>query len=102
MIEVKDLRKTYTRGATQVEALRGVSLSVPTGQFMSIMGPSGSGKSTLLNLVGALDQASSGQLLIDGKEIGKLADTSPSSAAIASASSSSSSTCSRPSRRWRT
>ncbi len=74
MIEIHDLRKTYQRGATAVTALRGVSLTVPDGEFLSIMGPSGSGKSTLLNVLGALDQPSSGSIRIGGQEISRMSD----------------------------
>lgn len=74
MIEVVEATKVYRRGRTQVQALAGVSLEVPKGQFLSVMGPSGSGKSTLLNLLGALDVPSSGVLRIEGKELSKLGD----------------------------
>jgi putative ABC transport system ATP-binding protein len=74
MIEVVDAVKVYRRGHGEVRALNGVSLSVPKGQFLSVMGSSGSGKSTLLNLLGALDLPSSGVIRIDGKEISKLPD----------------------------
>lgn len=75
MIEVRDVTRSYQRGKTQVKALTGVSLSVPRGQFLSVMGPSGSGKSTLLNLVGALDVPTSGGITIEGQEISRLSDT---------------------------
>jgi putative ABC transport system ATP-binding protein len=75
MIEVKNVVKVYTRGATQVRALNGVSLSVPKVQFLSIMGSSGSGKSTMLNLLGALDVPTSGELSIDGHQLARLSDT---------------------------
>lgn len=74
MIEIKDLRKSYRRGMNEVEALRGISLTVPQGEFLSIMGPSGSGKSTLLHLLGALDQPTSGSVCIGGEEISRLND----------------------------
>jgi putative ABC transport system ATP-binding protein len=74
MIEVVDAVKVYRRGQSEVRALNGVSLSVPKGQFLSVMGSSGSGKSTMLNLLGALDVPSSGLIRIDGKEISKLPD----------------------------
>jgi putative ABC transport system ATP-binding protein len=74
MIELVDVQKTYRRGQSEVRALRGVSLTVPDGQFLSIMGPSGSGKSTLLNVLGALDVPSSGMIRIEGKELGHLKD----------------------------
>jgi putative ABC transport system ATP-binding protein len=74
MIEVRDATKVYRRGRTEVHALGGVSLDVPRGQFLSVMGPSGSGKSTLLNLLGALDVPTSGSLRIDGKELSRMDD----------------------------
>ncbi len=74
MIEVSNVVKVYQRGKTVVRALDGVSLSVPKGQFLSVMGTSGSGKSTLLNLLGALDVPTSGALRIDGQEISRFPD----------------------------
>lgn len=74
MIEVVDAVKVYRRGHGEVRALNGVSLSVPKGQFLSVMGSSGSGKSTMLNLLGALDVPTQGTIRIDGKEISKLPD----------------------------
>jgi putative ABC transport system ATP-binding protein len=74
MIEVVEATKVYRRGRTEVQALAGVSLRVPRGQFLSVMGPSGSGKSTLLNLLGALDVPSGGQLRIDGRELSRMGD----------------------------
>ena len=74
MIEVRDVVKVYRRGKNEVPALQGVSLTVPRGQFLSVMGSSGSGKSTLLNLLGALDVPTGGTLRIDGKEISRFPD----------------------------
>lgn len=74
MIEVANVVKVYRRGKTEVRALNGVSLTVPKGQFLSVMGSSGSGKSTMLNLLGALDVPTSGILRIDGKEISRFPD----------------------------
>lgn len=74
MIEVVDAVKIYRRGHGEVRALNGVSLSVPKGQFLSVMGSSGSGKSTMLNLLGALDVPTGGVIRIDGREISKLPD----------------------------
>jgi putative ABC transport system ATP-binding protein len=74
MIELKDVHRTYGEGHAAVQALRGVSLSVPPGQFVAIMGPSGSGKSTLLHLVGALDWPSQGEVILDGNAVARMDD----------------------------
>jgi ABC-type lipoprotein export system ATPase subunit len=68
-IAVRDLAKSYARGAEVVHALEGVSFEIAAGEFAAITGPSGSGKSTLLHLVGALDRPSSGSVFIHGEEI---------------------------------
>jgi len=62
----QDIRKTYVMGAEEIHALAGVSFEIRRGEFLSIMGPSGSGKSTLMNLLGALDQPSTGSMQING------------------------------------
>jgi len=74
LLQAKNLRKNFVRGMSQVEALRGIDLSISKGEFVSIMGPSGSGKSTLLHLIGGLDLPTSGEVLIDGDPIQKLSD----------------------------
>jgi putative ABC transport system ATP-binding protein len=71
---VRSLEKTYSRGEETIRALKGVSLEIPQGQFVSIMGPSGSGKSTLLHLMGGLDRPSSGQVILGGESIDRLSD----------------------------
>jgi putative ABC transport system ATP-binding protein len=74
ILEARDIRKSYSRGHQAVDALKGVSLSVERGQFVSIMGPSGSGKSTLLHIIGGLDRPSSGQVVLSGQGIETFSD----------------------------
>ena len=74
MMEVVDATKIYQQGRRRVEALRGVSLHIADGEFVSIMGRSGSGKSTLLHLLGALDTPTSGQALFRGHDLHKMSD----------------------------
>jgi putative ABC transport system ATP-binding protein len=75
MIELTDATKTYTQGRRTVNAVRGVSLRVRAGEFVSIMGPSGSGKSTLMHLMGALDIPTSGTASFHGQDLQRLSDT---------------------------
>ena len=72
IISCRGLVKEYVTGSVAVQALKGVSLDIPEGQFVAVMGASGSGKSTFMNMVGALDTPTSGQILVDGKDIAKL------------------------------
>jgi len=73
-IEAVDLHKTYQVGKIEVPALRGVSLEVQRGEFVSVVGPSGSGKSTLFYLLGGLTRADSGRVIIDGDDFTQLSD----------------------------
>lgn len=72
MIITENLVKLYMAGETEVRAVNDVSIEIPKGEFMAIIGPSGSGKSTLLNLLGCLDTPTSGRVLIDGAETSRL------------------------------
>ena len=74
MIEIDSVTKIYSMGEVDVAALNGVSLSVRSGELVSIMGPSGSGKSTLMNLIGCLDVPTSGRYMLEGLEVGSLGD----------------------------
>ena len=72
LVTVRDLHKFFTRGSERIDVLKGVNLTIPEGDFLALMGPSGSGKTTLLNLMGGLDQPSSGSIEIAGVQTTKL------------------------------
>ena len=72
MIEMTAIRKVYSTGRMDVEALRGVNLTIGGNEYVSIVGPSGSGKSTLMNLIGCLDTPSSGTYLLSGENVARL------------------------------
>jgi putative ABC transport system ATP-binding protein len=72
IIEIREVWKTYRMGDELVHALRGVTLDVIRGEYLSIMGPSGSGKTTLFNMIGALDSPSKGHVLVNGHDMGTL------------------------------
>lgn len=74
MIKVTGLEKEYDMGKVKVRALKGVDFSVPTGQFVCIMGPSGSGKSTLMNILGCLDRPTAGSYYLDNQDVSKKSD----------------------------
>ncbi len=74
VIDARDLTKTYQMGEIEVHALRDATLQVHAGEFAAIMGPSGSGKSTLMNILGCLDQATTGTYLLDGVDVNRLKD----------------------------
>jgi putative ABC transport system ATP-binding protein len=74
VIEIRAVTKVYRMGDVEVHALSGASLRVDPGEMVSIMGPSGSGKSTLMNIIGCLDQTTSGQYLLDGIDVNNLSD----------------------------
>ncbi|WP_455717724.1 ABC transporter ATP-binding protein [Anaerosporobacter sp.] len=72
MLKVIDVKKTYSKGENEIEILHGITVEVPRGEFVSIMGPSGSGKSTLLSIIGCLNKPTSGFVEIDGINIAEL------------------------------
>jgi putative ABC transport system ATP-binding protein len=72
LVQIANVHKTFTRGSERIEVLRGVDVTVPQGDFLALMGPSGSGKTTLLNLMGGLDQPTSGSVEVGGARIDKL------------------------------
>ncbi|WP_213804763.1 ABC transporter ATP-binding protein [Granulicella sp. dw_53] len=79
VISIKNLTKTYQMGEVAVHALRSVSLNINAGEFVTVIGPSGSGKSTLMHILGCLDQPTSGQYFLDGKDVSHLSDDEISS-----------------------
>jgi putative ABC transport system ATP-binding protein len=73
-VEIQDVTKKFRKETTEVVALRETSVTIPAGTFVCLMGPSGSGKSTLLNLIAGIDRPSSGQVMVDGRDISKLSE----------------------------
>jgi putative ABC transport system ATP-binding protein len=71
-VELKDVTRTYRTGPIEVPALRGLNLQIAPGEFLAIAGSSGSGKTTLLNIIGGLDRADSGEVLVEGKNLQNL------------------------------
>ena len=74
VIELKKLHKTYKTGKSEVQALRGIDLSIEKNEYVAIMGPSGSGKSTLMNILGCLDTPTSGKYILNNKDVSQLND----------------------------
>lgn len=74
MVILKEIKKSYFIGAKTIEVLKGITLEIKKGEFLSLMGPSGAGKSTLLNIIGCLDRPTSGIYLLDGIDVNTLSD----------------------------
>src|SRR3981081_128005 len=72
MVQVRSVTKVYERGKQKIEVLHRLTLDIPKGDFVALMGPSGSGKTTLLNLIGGLDQPTSGEISVGGRRIDQL------------------------------
>jgi putative ABC transport system ATP-binding protein len=72
MIKMRAIRKVYSTGRVEVEALRGIDLDIGANEYVAIVGPSGSGKSTLMNIIGCLDTPSSGEYVLSGERVGGL------------------------------
>jgi len=75
VIELRAVHRSFEEDAARVEALRGIDLTIARGEFVSVIGPSGSGKSTFLNVIGALDQPASGEVILDGRALAKCSRT---------------------------
>ena len=74
LVSVSGVDKIFKRGSEEIHVLGGLDLTIPSGEFLALMGPSGSGKSTLLNLIGGLDRPSEGAVVVGGQRIDKLSD----------------------------
>ena len=74
IVEMKNVNKTYDQGDVKVNALVDINFSIAEGEYAAIMGPSGSGKSTMMNIIGCLDKATSGTVILDGQDISRLSD----------------------------
>jgi putative ABC transport system ATP-binding protein len=72
LVRIRDVHKYYTRGSERIDVLKGVSLDIPSGDFLALMGPSGSGKTTLLNMLGGIDTPTQGLVEVAGVSIGSL------------------------------
>jgi putative ABC transport system ATP-binding protein len=74
-VDVRGVRKVYTRDTQQITVLDGIDLQVPSGEFLALMGPSGSGKTTLLNLIAGIDRPTSGQVIVAGTDVAQLSES---------------------------
>ena len=73
-LEIKQIRKAFGQGDSRVEVLRGIDLSLNKGEMCVLLGPSGSGKSTLLNIIGGIDSADAGEIIIDGEPMSHMGE----------------------------
>jgi putative ABC transport system ATP-binding protein len=74
LVRVQGVQKHFTRGSERIEVLKGVNLEIPRGDFLALMGPSGSGKTTLLNLIAGIDRPTSGEVVVNGTNVGALSE----------------------------
>ena len=74
VLELRSISKVFGRGAAEVQALRDISMSVPAGMMVAVMGPSGSGKSSLLTIAGTLEEPTSGAVLINGQDVERMSE----------------------------
>ena len=72
MIDIENLQKSYTSGAVKTDVLRGIGMKVAAGEISLILGPSGSGKTTLMNIIGGVDRADGGRIVVNGIDVGSL------------------------------
>ena len=72
IVILKDVRKIYKMGEVEIRAVDGVDFTIKKGEFVVIVGPSGAGKTTVLNILGGMDSATEGQVIVDGTDIGKI------------------------------
>ncbi len=75
LVQIEDVHKIYRRDQFEVPVLNGISVTVPTGEFLALMGPSGSGKSTLLNLIAGIDRPTRGRIIVDGSDIAQMSES---------------------------
>jgi len=74
VVDIRNVHKIYTRGSEKLDVLKGVTIQVAQGEFLALMGPSGSGKTTLLNLMAGIDTPTSGDVTVNGRDIGKMGE----------------------------
>lgn len=75
LLEIKDIKRDFKLGSETLHVLKGINLTIEKGEYVALMGPSGSGKSTLMNILGCLDTPTSGEYILNGKDVSKMTDT---------------------------